>query len=197
VLLLAAAALFTAWLFDTQSFQLPRYLQALAVAVGAGVVWAGAWAFANRLFGRLARLGRHLFIAGSAVAAVTLYKVLSSTLGFAFSLEFLLKYSSHITVAAAATAVYFHLKTVKPEQSRRFGIVCTVLALISSSMIMLTNDQRHGRVADELYMPVILPPAVRVSPDHSIDDYLGKVQDLKVGLDVERTRQVKDDGGEE
>jgi hypothetical protein len=196
-LLLATCALFTAWLFDTQSFQLRRYLLALAFAVGAGLVWSGAWAFANRLFGRLARLGRHLFIAGSAVAAVTLYKAASSLLGFAFSLDSLVRYSSHVTVAAAAAAVYFHLKTVKPEQSRRSGIICTVFALIGSSMIMLSNEQRHGRVADELYMPVILPPAARVSPDHPIDDYMGRVRDLKAQLDVERTRKVKDDGSDD
>lgn len=197
VLLLAGAVLFTAWLFDTQSPQLRRYVQALATAVGVGLVWAGAWAFANRLFGRLARLGRHLFIAGSAAAAVTLYKAVSSTLGFAFSLDALVRYSSHVTVAAAAAAVYFHLKTVKPEQSRRFGIICAVFALLSSSMIMLGNEQQHGRVADQLYMPVILPPAVRVSPDHPVDEYMGKVQGLKAQLDVERTRKVKDDGDEE
>lgn len=197
VLLLGCAALFTAWLFDTQSPQLRRYVQALASALGLALVWAGAWAFANRLFGRLARLGRHLFIAGSAVAAITLYKVASSLFGFAFSLEFLVKYSSHVTVAAVATAVYFHLRTVKPDQSRRFGILCTVFALFASSMIMLGNEQSHGRVADALYVPVILPPAVRVSPDHPIDDYMGKVQSLKAELDVERTRKVKDDGDED
>ena len=162
--------------------------------MGAGVIWSGAWAFANRLFGRLARLGRHLFIAGCGVAAVTLYKLASSTIGFAFSLDFLVRYSSHMTVAAAATAVYFHLKTVKPGQSRHFGIVCGVFAMISSSMIMLSNEQRIGHVADDLYMAVMLPPAVRVSPDHSIDEFMRRTEALKTQLDVERTREVKDDG---
>lgn len=197
VLLMVCATLFTVWLFDTQSFELRRYLQALAITIGVGLLWAGAWAFANRLFGRLARLGRHLFIAGCAMAGVTLYKILSSVFGFAFSLESLIAYSSHITVAACATAVYCHLRTVRPEQSRRFGILCGVFALISSSMIMLSNEQQYGRVADGLYMPVILPPALRVSPDHALDDHMEQVREMKARLDVERTRAVSDDGDDD
>jgi len=197
MLLIGMFALFTMWLNDTQSFQLIRYLQALAYGIGAGLVWGGAWAFANRLFGRHARLGRHLFIFGCGLAAVTLYKVLSSVAGYAFSLEGLVKYGSHVAIMIAGGMIFFHLGTVKPHQSRRFATACVILALLGSGLTLISNQQRSGRMADDLFMSVLLPPSMRISPDHSVDDFMRGVSALKTQLDQERAKKVKDDGDDD
>lgn len=194
MLLIGLFAIFTVWLNDTQSFQLVRYLQALAYGIGAGLVWGGAWAFANRLFGRHARLGRHLFIFGSALAVITLFKVASSVVAFAFSLEALTRYSSHVAILIAAGMLFYHLTTVKPHNTRRFAVTCLVLAMLGSGLTLLSNEQRTGRLADSPYMSVILQPSMRVSPDHSVADFMSDVQALKAEVDEERTRKVKDDG---
>jgi hypothetical protein len=194
ILLIGLFALFTVWLQDTQSFQLVRYLQALAYGIGAGLIWAGAWAFANRLFGRHARLGRHLFIFGGALAALTFYKVISSWLAYAFSLEFLTRYSSHVAVVIAAGMLFYHLMTVKPHNGRRFATACAVLALLGSGLILLSNEQRTGQLADDPYMSVLLQPSMRISPDHTVDEFMGDVSALKREADEERTKKVKDDG---
>jgi hypothetical protein len=194
VLLIGLFALFTVWLSDTQSFQLVRYLQALAFGIGAALVWSGAWAFANRLFGRHARLGRHLFIVGCALAALTVYKIGSSVIAYAFSLEALTRYSSHMAIGIVAAMVFYHLTTVKPHNTRRFAITCMVLALLGSGLTLLSNDQRSGHLADSPYMSVVLQPSMRVSPDHSVDDFIGDVNKLKAQADVERTKKVKDEG---
>jgi hypothetical protein len=194
MLLIGLFAIFTVWLSDTQSFQLVRYLQALAYGIGAGLVWGGAWAFANRLFGRHARLGRHLFIFGSALAAVTLFKVASSVLGYAFSLEALTRYSSHMAILIAGGMLFYHLNTVKPHNTRRFAIACLILALLGSGLTLLSNEQRTGRLADSPYMSVVLQPSMRVSPDHSVDEFMGDVKALKKQADEERGKKVKDDG---
>jgi hypothetical protein len=197
MLLIGLFALFTVWLNDTQSFQLVRYLQALAYGIGAGLVWGGAWAFANRLFGRHARLGRHLFIFGCALTAMTAYKIASSAAAYAFSLDALTRYSSHMAIVIAAGMLFYHLNTVKPHNTRRFAIACMVLALLGSGLTLLSNEQRTGRLADSPYMSVVLQPSMRVSPDHSVDEFMQDVNALKAQADVERTRKVKDDGGDE
>ena len=194
MLLVGLFALFTVWLSDTQSFQVVRYLQALAFGVGAALVWGGAWAFANRLFGRHARLGRHLFILGCALAALTAYKIASSMAAYAFSLEALTRYSSHMAIVIVAGMVFYHLSTVKPHNTRRFAITCLILALLGSGLTLLSNEQRSGRLADSPYMSVVLQPSMRVSPNHSVDEFMGDVKALKAQADEERTKQVKDDG---
>jgi hypothetical protein len=192
--LIGAFSVFTVWMNDTQSFQLIRYLQALAYGVGAGLVWGGAWAFANRLFGRHARLGRHLFIFGCGLAAITVFKLSSSLMAFSFSLESITRYGSHVAIALAAGMLYFHLSTVKPNSSRRFAVTCLVLAMLGSGLIMISNEQRSGRLGDELYMSVILPPSMRVASNHSVDEFMGKVGTMRAHLDAERVKKVRDNG---
>ena len=192
MVLIGATALFTVWLNDTMPFQLIRYLQALAYGIGAGLVWCGAWAFANRLFGRHARLGRHLFVFGCGLAAITVYKLISSLVAYSLSLEFITRYGAHIAVAIAAVTLFHHLVTVKPNGRRRFAIICASLGLLGSGLIVISNEQRTGRAGDELYMSVILPPATRLAPNHSVDQFMGEVGAMRARLDAERSKKVKD-----
>jgi hypothetical protein len=184
----------TVWLNDTQSFQLIRYLQALAYGFGGALVWGGAWAFANRLFGRHARLGRHLFILGCGVGAITLFKILSSLLAFSLSLEAVTHYGSHVAILLVAGMLYFHLSTVKPNNARRFAVTCLIIALLGSGLTLISNEQRSGRLSDELYMSVLLAPEIRVARNHSVDEFMGKVNGMKARLDAERVKRVKDNG---
>jgi hypothetical protein len=69
--------------------------------------------------------------------------------------------------------------------------------LAGSGLMLMTNLQSTGRTADELYMSVLLPPAVRNSPDHSVDDFLIGAARLKNGADAARSRTVKSGDGDE
>lgn len=192
IALIGAVALLSLWLNDTAPFQLIRYLQALAYGVGAGLVWCGAWAFANRLFGRHARLGRHLFVFGCGVAAITAFKLLSALLAFSLSLAFITRYGAHVAVAIVAVMLFYHLVTVKPNGRRQFAIVCSVIGLLGAGLTLISNEQRSGRLGDELYMSVILPPATRLARDHSVDEFMNEVGSMRAQLDADRARQVKD-----
>jgi hypothetical protein len=190
--LIGVFSVLTVWLNDTQSFQLIRYLQALAYGIAAGLVWGGAWAFANRLFGRHARLGRHLFIFGCGFAAVTVFKLLSSVVAYSFSFEAITRYGSHVAILLVAGMLYFHLSTVKPNNARKFAVTCCIIALLGSGLTLISNEQRSGRLGDELYMSVLLPPTMRVAGDHQVGEFMDKVGAMKARLDAERTRKVKD-----
>lgn len=193
VLLAALVALIATWLFDTRSFQPFYYLQAPAAGVAGAIAWGGAWAFANRLFGRHARLGRHIFIAGAGLAAVLAWELVSNSAAFAFSLEALTRYGSHGVIALAAGILYFHLATVKPQLRLRFRWLCMLFAVAGAGLMLIANVQRSGRVVDELYMGVLLPPAMRASPDEGVDHYIDDVESMKDQVDRERAQ--KEDAG--
>jgi hypothetical protein len=194
IVLAGAVALLMRWLTDTQAFQFIRYLQALAWVLGAVLAWAGIWAFANRLFGRHARLGRHLFIAGCALVALVAYDMAASAAGYAWSLEAFTRYASHVGIALLAGMVYFHLCTIKPQHRRRHAFCCVALALLGSGLALIGNVQRSGRLADELYMSVLLPPTMRASPDHDVDEFMAQVGAMQKQLDRERAHKDKDGG---
>ena len=194
--LIALVALFTMWLADTQPFRLFRYLQALAYGLGAGLVWAGLWALGNRLFGRHARLGRHLFIFGCGVAVLMAFRLVTSAIGYAWSIEVFTRYGSHVAIALVAGMIYFHLTTVKPQPRRRFTMICAGLALLGSGLVLISNEQRNGRLADELYMSVLLPPEMRATPDATVDELMEDVAAMKDKLDRERADEDKERGGD-
>ena len=56
--------------------------------------------------------------------------------------------------------------------------------------MLIANFQRSGAVADELYMGVLLPPSMRASPDHAVDEYIDAVEAMKDKVDRERASKV-------
>ncbi|MFC0253998.1 FHA domain-containing protein [Massilia consociata] len=194
VLLAGLVALLVTWLFDAQPFELLNYVLAPAAGIGAGLLWSSLWAFVNRLFGRHARLGRHLFIFGCGMAALVGFRLLAAVVAYAYSLEWLTRYGSHVAVATVAGIVYFHLATIQPALRRRLRVVCAGVALLASGLVLIVNQQRHGYVADELYMSVLLPPQLRASPDATVADYMGSVEAMRAELDAERARKADEEG---
>jgi len=189
VLLTGLVALLVTWLFDAQPFELLNYVLAPAAGIGAALLWSSMWAFVNRLFGRYTRLGRHLFIFGCGMAALSGFQLLAAILAYAWSLESLTRYASHAAVATVAGVIYFHLATIKPPLRRRLRAICAVAAVLASSLVLIVNQQRHGRVADELYMAVLLPPELRASPDATVAEYMADVEAMRKELDAEREAQ--------
>lgn len=194
---LALIALFTGVeqaLTDTEGFQAIRYLLTIATGLGAGLVWSGIWALVNRLFGGHARLGRHLFILGAGLVAIGAWKALSSVLAYAWSAEAFTRHGNHVAILIVCCMVYFHVRTVHPHLApRRLRVACGVLLALGSGLVMMSNLQGTGRLSDELYMPLLLPPSLRQSPDHSVDDFMGAAARLRLEADAERKRHVDAD----
>lgn len=185
-LLAGLVALLVTWLFDAQPFELLNYVLAPVAGIGAALLWSSLWAFMNRLFGRYTRLGRHLFIVGCGLAALVGFRLLAAVIAYAYSLEWLTRYGSHVAVATVAGIIYFHLATIKPPLRRRMRAICAAAAVLASSLVLIMNQQRHGRVADELYMAVLLPPELRASPDATVAEYMADVEKMRAELDAGR-----------
>jgi hypothetical protein len=186
VLLAGLVALLVTWLYDAQPFELLNYVLAPAAGIGAALLWSSLWAFMNRLFGRYTRLGRHLFIFGCGLAALVGFRLLAAVVAYAYSLEWLTRYGSHVAVATIAGAIYFHLATIKPPLRRRLRAICAGVAVLGSCLVLVVNQQQHGRIADELYMAVLLPPELRASPDATVAEYMAGVEAMRAELDAER-----------
>jgi hypothetical protein len=193
---LALIALFTGAeqaLSDAESFQTIRYLLIVASGLGAGLVWSGLWALANRLFSGHARMGRHLFILGSGLVAAGAWRVMSNVLAYAWSAEAFTRYGNLVTLAIVCGMIFFHMRTIKPHHPKRLASGCAVLMALGSGLILASNLQNTGRLSDELYMSVLLPPAVRQSPNHPVEDFMQNAAKLKRTADEARSRTSKNE----
>nr|WP_315391948.1 FHA domain-containing protein [uncultured Duganella sp.] len=192
LVLIAVFSCLETWLSDVEPFALIRYLLVLASSLAAGLLWSGVWALANRLFGGHARIGRHLFILGSALALVGVWRAGSSVMAYAWSAEAFTRYGNLMSLAIVCGMLFFHLTTIKPHHPRRFAITASVMMVVGAGLMLMANLQGTGRAADELYMSVLLPPEVRRSADRSVDQFMADAVKLKSDTDAARSRGVKD-----
>jgi hypothetical protein len=198
--LIGATTALSHWLSDTQPFQAVAYLLVVSYALAGGLVWSSIWAFGNRLFGRHARFGRHLFILGCGLVAMEAWKLLASVVAYSYSWEWLTRYGRHALIAIVCGMVFFHLRTIKPHHPRRLAGISLALLLLGSSLGLMSNLQQNGTLADEPYMSVLLPPAMRRSGDHAPDEFFRRAAALKADVDAARARAAASgdpDDGEE
>lgn len=190
ILMICLMAFASIWVGETDKFAPVRYLMAMAGILSLGMLWAGMWTFANRLFAGHGRFGRHLFIAACGMVMLEIVGHLSGLVAFAFSWESLNRYGSHIFIGIGAAMVYFHLTTIKPRAGRRAMQTAISLAILGSGFMLMTNYQRSGKLMDELYMHEMYSPSLRVSKNHNLDYFMSSAEKLKAEVDGERSKVV-------
>jgi hypothetical protein len=193
LVLITGVAVADIWLGDADKFEATRYLIVIAVTWSLAMLWCGTWSFANRLFEGNSRLGRHLFILGCGFAAIALWSAVSGALAYALSMEVFTRYGSHVVIAILAGMVFFHLLHIKPYRVRLFAATSIILALLGSGLMLMINYRSNGLLADELFMHDRLPPAMRLSRDKPISQFINEAARLKERVDGERTKPVNAD----
>lgn len=193
LVLIALQASFAHWLNQTGKTEVLEYLSEIATVAISMVFWSGAWALITHLFSGQLRFGRHLFIAASGLILGELWSLLSSYLAFAFSLEFFTRYSTHFDTVVIAVVLFFHMVTVMPRRRWQWGVLTVLLTVGAMGLSVINSYQNTGRLAGELYMHDLMPPALRQSPDISIDTFMDQVHKMKAGLDEAQQEEIDPD----
>lgn len=191
IMMLCALSLSASWLSDIANNKVSDYIMDMAKWLMSAAAWAGIWALANRVFSGTANFNRHLFIFSCGVAVLDLMDHFYAFLGFAFSWEWFTDYQSHLQIVVVATTIYFQLRLINNRRAM-LKIICASLATLSSSLILMSNYQSSNQYADKLYMSDTLPPAARISRNHSLAEFDQSIQQLKAAIDAERTNALKE-----
>lgn len=190
LLLIALQASFSHWLSQTGKTEWLEYLSTIAAQIIGMVFWSGAWALANHLFSGQLRFGRHLFVVASGIIIAELWGLLSIYLAYAFSLEFFTRYATHFDIVIIAAVLFFHMVTLMPRRRRQWGALALLLALGASGLSAINSYQSTGRLVGDLYMHDLLPPTLRQSRNHSVDEFLEQVEQMKTGLDKAQQEEI-------
>ena len=182
----------TAWQADIAHNKSTDYIIGITQWLLFAAIWAGIWALANRVFGGVANFSRHLFTLSCGLVALDTFDNICTLLAFSFSWEWFTRYQSHIQFAVIAVTLYYHLRHINPRNRVMFKIICVSLAIIGSSLKLMSNYQDTNQYADELYMHEVLPPALRVSRNHSLEEFDQRIQTLKTDIDAEREKALKE-----
>jgi heme/copper-type cytochrome/quinol oxidase subunit 4 len=186
LVLLLATGLLSTWLADLNQGTLSKYLLELVSVFGFAIGWSGIWALFSRLFTGHARFGRHLFIASAGLTLLELWEYLSGVIAYAFSWESLVVFTTAPVIAICGIVLYFHMRTAGNKRPGRLKIYLIALAILGSAITTTKKYQASNHFTDELYMGNIYPPVVRVSPDHSLEEFMEDMQSLKQTVDKAR-----------
>lgn len=192
--LLAVTSLLSIWVSDLNQGTLSKYLLELVSIFGLAIGWSGIWALFSKLFNGHARFGRHLFIASAGLAFMELWEHLSGVIAYAFSLEFLVIFSTAPVIITCALVLYFHMLTVGNKRPGRLKVYLIALAILGSAITMTKKYQTSNHLSDELYMGDIYPPAIRISADRSLEDFMDGMQSLQETVDKARKENPDKDG---
>lgn len=196
LVLLLITGLLSTWVADLNQGTLSKYLLELVSVLGFAIGWSGVWALFSRLFNGHARFGRHLFIASVGLAFMELWEHLSGVIAYAFSWEFLVNFTTAPVIVICTVVLYFHMQTAGNKRPGRLKMYLVALAILGSAVTMTKKYQATNHLADELYMGNIYPPAVRISRDHTLEEFMGDMQSLQEKVDKARKENPDKEDGE-
>jgi hypothetical protein len=191
IVMICALSLSNSWLGDIANNKVSDYIMDMTKWLMSAAAWAGIWALANRVFSGTANFGRHLLTFSCGIVALDVLDQLYAFLGFAFSWEWFTYYQSHLQIVIAAITIYFHLCLINNKRAM-LKVICASLAVLSSGLILMGNYQSTNQYADKLYMSDVLPPAMRLSRNHSLTEFDQSIQQLKADIEAEREKALKE-----
>lgn len=194
--LLLVTGLVTTWLSDLNQGTLSKYLLELVSVFGFALGWSGVWALFSKLFNGHARFGRHLFIVSAGLATLELWDYASGIIAYAFSLETLATFTVHPLIFICAVILYFHMRTAGNKRPARLKLYLLGLALLGSAISMTKQYQASNHLSDELYLGQLYPPALRVSRERSLAEFMSDIDSLKTTVDEDRKDTAEKDTAE-
>ena len=189
--IICGLSLSQSWINDINESKASDYITGILPWLISSAVWAGVWALANRVFGGAANFNRHLFILCCGLFTAQIAEYIYTILGFSFSWETPLLYKGHISIVIVCTTIYYHLRLITRKRTL-IKYLCLGAALTISGLKLLHNYQTTNKLADELYMSETLPPAMRLSRNHSLSEFDQAIHDLKNEVDAERDAALKE-----
>lgn len=181
-----------AWISDIDTSKIAPYVMSIFRWLGYAMLWAGIWALANRVFGGAAYFARHLLILGCGLAVLFFWGYLAIVLAYGLSWTLLTRFGTHLDIVIIATTIYYHLRQITPRKPGRLKVICAAFALLTSSLLLMVNYQNSDQYAEELYMHEILPPALRLSRNHSLEEFSEDISQLKITIDAEREKTIRE-----
>jgi len=171
----------------------------LLAGITVAALWCGAWALLSKTITRQGHFGWHLRVFVIGALALLGLTAVPGLFAFALSWPWLTSYAFIGTFAVGAAALYYHLLGVEPARPRRLRWVVAAGALAGIGLTMWFNQQRTGRLGDELYMTHLYPPGMRLVRPVPADRFIDGLAPLHATLDKKAREPATSDtfGGED
>jgi hypothetical protein len=152
-------------------------------------IWAALWAMQSRLFFGQARFTVHLRIALTAAIAIVLWDQIAESLSFAFASRLLADYGGVGLWVILAIACYAHLRAIDVRHMN-FAMTLVVGLGIAGALLQYAGKSETQRlIGQRATLGDLRPPAFRLAPVSSADDFFRKAEGAKRRVDQLRMRE--------
>jgi hypothetical protein len=158
-------------------------LLGLATALAA---WTGLWSLASRILFGQAQFALHLRIAVTACIAIVLWDQLTETLSFALAWRAIVEYGGLGAWAILGATCYAHLRAIGPRHMKAVAGVFLALLGTGAAMQYVSKWDSRTQVGDRASLGELRPPALRVRPAASAEDFFRSAGDVRANVDRAR-----------
>jgi hypothetical protein len=177
------------WLILTSEPSANVILLPILGVAAAVAVWASLWAMQSRLFFGQARFALHLRIALTACLAIVIWDQVAESLSFAFASRLLADYGGVGLWVILAAACYAHLRAIDVRHMN-FAMTLVVGLGIAGALLQYAGKSETQRlIGQRATLGDLRPPAFRLVPISSADDFFKKAEGAKRKVDQLRMRE--------
>jgi hypothetical protein len=151
-------------------------------------LWTSIWAMLSRVFFGQARFSLHLRIAVTACIALVLWDQLTESLSFSFAWREMSEFAGLGAWAVLAATCFAHLQAIGPRHMR--AAMGLVIALIGAGAALqyLGKSETRKLIGQRATLGDLRPPAFRLVPLASADDFFKKADAARAHVDKARVK---------
>ncbi|MDQ3024978.1 MAG: FHA domain-containing protein [Pseudomonadota bacterium] len=177
------------WLNLTQEPSANLVLLPIIGLATALALWTGLWAVLSRIFFGQAQFALHLRIAVTACIAIVLWDLLAETVSFSFAWREIAEYAPLGVWAILATTCYAHLTAIGPRHLKLVMGLVLALFVAGATLQYVARWENRELVGQRATLGDLRPPAFRVVPLSSTDQFLKAAEDTRTRVDKARSRE--------
>jgi hypothetical protein len=184
------------WLSLTGEASTHVVLVPLIALVTMVAVWTGLWAVVSRIFAGQSLFVLHLRIALTACVALVLWDQLAQATAFALAWREMSEYAGLGGWALLAATCYAHLHAIGPRHLRSAMALVGALILAGAAVQYFDKWEMRSEVGQRAALGELRPPAFRVVPAASPDDFFKRTDAIKQRVDQARVKEPPPGGSE-
>ena len=186
---LAAVLLLVQWLGTTTKLSASIYLlPILGLATGIAV-WSALWAVQSRLFLGQARYALHLRIALTACLLLVAWDQFAETVSFAFASRPIADYGGIAAWAILGVTCYAHLRAIGTRHMNFAMSLVVALVLAGATLQYVGRSETQKLIGQRATLGDLRPPAFRVAPLASADEFFKRAEGAKRKVDELRVKE--------
>jgi cation transport ATPase len=186
---LLALTLLLSWLEITADASASRLMLPLLAVAVAVVAWSAMWALLSRIFSGQAHFAAMARIALTGALAITLWQQLAEWLSFALAWRDVSDFQSLGGWALLVATCYAHLRAIGPRHmGAAMGLVVALVAT-GAGLQYIGKSETRKSFGQRATLGELKPPALRIVPLATTDDFFKDAAQVKQRVDAARTHE--------